>query len=156
MRKWKTAKANQMPKEPKNRRANVLRKYEATNLLFFLAFVLALGALVSWVFNSYRTRNDRPASTIPGIISERTSPASEACLYYLGTKLSEAKHVYRSRAEIPISDDGLLAELFAIPGVAEVVIDRKLVIIQKFPSIPWEKIQPGVRQVLENHLHPHP
>jgi hypothetical protein len=139
-------------------RKNVLRRYEGTNLLFFLVFILALGLFVSWVFKSFRSPNAVAVDTSSdeeGILSEVITPGSETCVFYLGTKLSETGHQYRSRTEIPATDDGLVAGLFGIPGVEVVVIDGKMVMLQKAPPVRWERIQPNAREVIKSHLHMH-
>jgi hypothetical protein len=137
---------------------NVLRKYEGTNLLFFLAFILALGLFVTWVFKSFRSPNAVVVDTSAdeaGILSEVVTPGSETCVFYLGTKLSETSRQFRSRTEIPVTDDGFVAGLFAIPGVEVVVIHGKMVMLQKAPQVRWERIQPNAREVIKSHLHMH-
>jgi len=138
-------------------RRNVLGKYEGTNLLFFMGFILVLGVFVAWVFHSYKSRNDRPPRTMvdDGIVTEAVSEASGTCLFYLGTKLSETNHKYTGQKDIPITDDGLVRDLFAISGVVEVTVDQRLIVLQKAPSAHWEAIQPGAREVIRNHLHLH-
>ncbi|HYK91859.1 MAG TPA: NifU N-terminal domain-containing protein [Acidobacteriota bacterium] len=136
---------------------HVLRRYEGGNLLFFLGFILALGIFVSWVFQSYRSPNAvvPPESPEKGILSEIVTPGSETCVFYLGTKLSETNHRYRSRTEIPATDDGLVAGLFGIPGVEVIVVDGKMLMLQKSPLTRWERIQPSAREVIKSHLHMH-
>jgi hypothetical protein len=140
------------------RRGNILKRYEGTNLLFFLVFVIALGLFVSLVFNSYRNSGERPSAESAddnGIVSEVVSDAAESCIFYLGTKLSESSHAYRSQMDISVTDDGLVKELFAISGVVRVLVDQKLVMLQKSPSARWETIQPSAREVISKHLHMH-
>ena len=135
-----------------------LRRYELGNLLFFLTVIVGLVLFVSFVFRSYRTKGGifvRESSQEPGILSEKITPESYACVYYLGTRISETSRTYRSRADIPVLDDGMLKSLFYIEGVEEVVVDRKMVIITKSSSASWERIQPRVREVLNAHLHMH-
>ncbi len=145
-----------MPNRKKSGR-NVLKKYEGTNLVFFLFFILALGVFVSWVFQSFRSPNaittEEPAGE--GILSEVVTPGSETCVFYLGTRLSERNHQYRSRADIPATDDGLVAGLFGIPGVDVLVVDQKMIMLQKEPLARWEKIGPSAREVIRAHLHLH-
>lgn len=139
------------------RKGNVLRKYEGANLLFFLAFAVVLAGFVAWVFQSYRSpRDSGPEDTgeSSGIVSEVVSP-DDSCIFYLSTKLSESGRRYRGKMEIPATDDGLVRDLFAIEGVTGVVIDRKMVILQKWPAARWEAIQPGVKEVINSHLHMH-
>ncbi len=135
----------------------VLKKYEGTNLVFFLFFILALGAFVSWVFQSFKSPNaiTPDESAGEGILSEVVTPDSETCVFYLGTRLSERNHQYRSRADIPPTDDGLVAGLFGIPGVDVIVVDQKLIMLQKAPLARWEKIRASAREVIKGHLHMH-
>jgi len=133
-----------------------LKKYERSNLLFFLFIIVALGTLVSFVFHHYGTRNMGIAEdSDPGVISESVSSVSDVGLFYLGTKLSERTIECRSRLEIPVTDDGLLKELFALPGVEEVTLNQKVIVIRKTSSTGWERIQPGVRRIVKEHLHIH-
>ncbi len=127
------------------------------NLLFFLGFVLALGIFVSYVFQVYRTAGQRPPKDIDGngIVSEVVSTTAESGLFYLGTKLSESSRVYRNPGEVPPTDDGLVKGLLAIPGVVEVQVDQRLIVLRKAPSAHWEEIQPGAREVINSHLHMH-
>jgi hypothetical protein len=133
-----------------------LRKYEVTNLLFFLGLILGLGILVTFVFRHYGTRNQviEEESDL-GVVSEALSDASDVGLFYLGTKISETQRQYRSRLEIPVTDDGLLKELFDLPGVDEVTLDQRILIIRKSGSVRWDAIRPGVRRIVSNHLHIH-
>lgn len=147
-----------MSKKPEARKGNVLRKYEGTNLLFFLIFVIALGVFVALVFQSYKNPGEEPSKKSAngnGIVSEVISPSAESCIFYLGTRLSESSLRYRSRLDIPVTDDGLARDLFAISGVAEVIVDQKLIILRKSPSAHWEAIQPSAREIINNHLHMH-
>jgi hypothetical protein len=140
------------------RRGNILKRYEGSNLLFFLVFVIALGLFVSLVFQSYRKSGEKPASAADddnGIVSEAVSSAAESCLFYLGTKLSESNRTCRSQMDIPVTDDGLVRDLFAISGVVGVVVDQRLVVLQKSPAARWETIQPSAREVINRHLHMH-
>jgi len=133
-----------------------LKKYEITNLLFFLAIIVALGVLVSIVFRYYGTRNEAPASESDmGVVSDSLSAGSDVGLFYLGTKLSETSQQYRSRLEIPVTDDGLVKELFSLPGVEEVTINQRIIMLKKSTSSRWENIQPGVRRIVKGHLHIH-
>lgn len=133
-----------------------LRKYEVTNLLFFLALMVALGVLVTFVFRHYGTRNQvLDEESDLGVVSEAVSDGSEVGIFYLGTKISETQRQYRSRLEIPVTDDGLLAELFDLPGVDEVTLDQRILIIRKSGSVRWDGIRPGVRRIVSNHLHIH-
>ena len=133
-----------------------LKKYELSNLLFFLVLIVALGVLVAFVFRHYGTRNTKPESeSDAGVISDSLGPGSDVGMFYLGTKLSETSHQYRNRLEIPVTDDGFLKEMFDLPGVEEITLDQKIIVIRKSPSVPWERIQPGVRRIVKAHLHIH-
>lgn len=136
-----------------------LRNYEAMNLLFFLLILVALGVFVSFVFQMYRLAGQPPASSTPeevGIVAEVVSPASDSCIFYLGSTLFEADRAYGDPGEIPSTDDGLLQELFDISGVVEVEVKPKVIVLRKSPSARWEAILPGAREVINNHLHLHP
>lgn len=140
------------------RRGNVLKSYELTNLLFFLIIILGLGVFVAWVFRSYSNPDGQARRVSPenaGIQSEVFSPFSDSCIFYVGTKLTDAQWRCRSPLEIPVADDGFVAELFAIPGVVEVVVDQTLVVIQKSSTVNWEAILPQARTVINKHLHMH-
>ena len=89
------------------------------------------------------------------MVSDAVGAGSDVGIFYLDTKLSETTRQYRSRLEIPVTDDGLVRELFALPGVEEVTIDQKVIMIKKNGSARWESIQPGVRRIVKDHLHIH-
>ena len=133
-----------------------LKRYEITNLLFFLTIIVALGVLVSFVFHHYGTRYEKtPENGNQGVISESLSDTSDVGMFYLGTKISETSHQYQSRLEIPVTDDGLIRGLFSLPGVESVTINQSVIIIRKSNSVQWNRIQPGVHQIVKEHLHMH-
>ena len=133
-----------------------LKKYEVTNLLFFLVLIVALGVLVSFVFRYYGTRNqESPSEGEVGVISDTLDARSDVGLFYLDTKLTETSHQYRSRLDIPVTDDGLARELFSLPGVEEITINQKIIMLKKSTSTRWENIQPAVRRIVKGHLHSH-
>ena len=133
-----------------------LQKYEFTNLLFFLVLIIALGVLVAFVFRFYGTRKVGPADeAATGVISASVSAGSDVGMFYLGTNLSETTLQYRSRLEIPVTDDGFLKEMFSIPGVEEITVNQRIIVIRKSPSAQWESIQAGVRRIVREHLHTH-
>jgi hypothetical protein len=139
---------------PSGRRS--LKKYELSNLLFFLVLIVALGVLVAFVFRYYGTRNEEPdTGSESGVISEACSDTSDVGMFYLGTTLSQTNHQYRSRLEIPITDDGFLKELFNLPGVEEITLNQTTILIKKNSSTRWESIQAGVRRIVKDHLHIH-
>jgi hypothetical protein len=140
----------------KSRSGKSLKKYELTNLLFFLVLIVALGVLVTFVFRHYGTRNQESSEgSVVGVVSEAVGPGSDIGLFYLDTKISQSTQRFRSRIEIPATDDGLVRELFALPGVEEVTIDQKVIMLKKNGSVRWESIQPGVRRIVKEHLHMH-
>jgi len=133
-----------------------LKKYELTNLLFFVVLIIALGVLVTFVFRHYGKRNEIASEESDmGVVSDALGPGSDVGLFYLGTKLSEASRQFRSRLDIPVTDDGFIRELFDIPGVEEITLDQRMLMIKKTTSVRWESIQPAVRQAVKNHLHLH-
>ncbi len=133
-----------------------LKKYEITNFLFFLTLIAALGIVVSFVFRFYVTRNQESAGeSEAGVVSEALGAGSDVGLFYLDTKISETSLQYQSRLEIPATDDGLIRDLFSIPGVDEITIDQRMIVLKKSPSARWESIGPSVRRIVKNHLHLH-
>ncbi len=133
-----------------------LKGYEVTNFLFFVTLIVALGVLVSLVFHFYGTRNQREeAESEGGVISEALSPGSDVGIFYLNTKISETSRQYRNRIEIPATDDGFIGALFSIPGVEEVTIDQRMIVLRKNAAARWEDIGPSVRNIVKNHLHLH-
>ncbi len=134
-----------------------LSRYEGVNLLFFLAIMVALGVFVSAVFLYYRGTPKGPsADDRPGILSESVVPGIEACMFSLGTKITETNRRYVGVQDVSVMDDGLVRDLFAIPGVTEVVVDRTMIMLHKAPSAEWDNIQRDARQVINRHLHMHP
>ena len=132
-----------------------LKKYEIKNLLFFLTLIVALGVLVSFVFRFYGTRGEESSGeSESGVVSDALG-AGDVGLFYLDTKISETSRQYRNRLEIPITDDGLVRELFAVPGVEEITIDNRMIVLKKNASARWESIGPSVRRIVKNHLHLH-
>jgi hypothetical protein len=133
-----------------------LKKYELSNLLFFLVIIAALVVLVSFVFRYYGTRNEEVAENSErGVIDYSLPPGENFGIFYLGTKLVETNHEYRNRLDIPVTDDGFLKELFAVPGIDGVTLNQKVIIIRKNTSARWESILPEVRRIVKNHLHIH-
>ena len=89
-----------------------LRKYELTNLFFFLALILALGILVTFVFRYYGNRNMGDVSDgEPGIVAEAFYPGSDIGMFHLGTKIFQTSHQYRSQLGIPVTDDGFFGSV---------------------------------------------
>jgi hypothetical protein len=133
-----------------------LKRYEITNLLFFLSVIVVLGVLVSFVFHHYGTRNQKaPDEGNLGVVSAALSEGSDVGVFHLGTRISETSLQYRSRLEIPVTDDGLISELFSLPGVEEITINQSVIMIRKSSSVSWNQIQPGVDRIVKQHLHIH-
>jgi len=133
-----------------------LRKYEASNLLFFIGLILALGILVTFVFRFYSSGNKPPSGGGErGIVSEALYPGSDIGMFYLGTKVFETSGQYQNVLQIPVTDDGFLEELFSISGVQEITVDRRSVMIRKDFSADWEDIRPDLHRIIERHLHLH-
>lgn len=140
----------------KSRSGRSLKKYELTNLLFILVLIAAFGVVVTLVFRHYGMPSGESSDEgAVGVVSEAVGSGSDVGLFYLDTKLSETTRRYKSRLEIPPTDDGLVRELFALPGVEEVTIDQKVLILKKNGSSRWESIQPGIRRIVKEHLHIH-
>jgi hypothetical protein len=146
-----------MLKEKMPNGRGTLRKYEVKNLILFLFFILALGGVGSYVFQTYKNKNKPPEKPFndKGIVNEFVSQTSSSCYFYVGTQLSESQHSYRSRRDIPANDDGFITGLFAIRGVVSVTVDPGLVVLQKEPKGHWEEIQPAARIIINAHLHMH-
>ena len=133
-----------------------LKKYEVANLLFFVGLILALGIVVTFVFRSYGNRNNLASSTgEKGIVSTSLSDTSDIGIFYLGTQIYDTSHRFRSPMDIPVTDDGFLKELFAIPGVLEITVDKRSIMIKKATSASWEDIHPRVQEAVMRHLHLH-
>ncbi|NWG12681.1 MAG: NifU N-terminal domain-containing protein [Acidobacteria bacterium] len=140
------------------KRRGSLKGYEGANLAFFLVFMVALGGFVWFYFTSFRSPNAPPPGDLAeggGILSEVVEKESDMCVFTLGTQIVGSRRRYQGPQDIPVTDDGFVRGLFEIPGVAEVVLERKMVILQKFPSARWEKIQERARVVISRHLHAH-
>jgi len=114
-----------------------LKKYELTNLLFFLGLIIALGVMVSFVFRYYGNRNQAPEDeSAQGVVSEAVSEGSDVGLFYLGTKLTETKHQYQSRLQrIKYTAFRLLSNR----AHSSVELKRKL-LSKGFELIPVEKV----------------
>jgi len=140
------------------KRGGSLKGYEWANFLLFLIFIMALGGFVFYYFRSFRSPNAPPPSISTegeGIISEAAEERSDIYVFFLGTAITGARYRYQGPQDIPVTDDGLVRQLFEIPGIAEVVLDRKMVILQKFPSGRWERIKDPARVIISNHIHAH-
>ncbi len=126
-----------------------LTRYEGVNLVVLLLAVVALALFATWVFQTYSKPDDGPASDAV-IISEAVVDA-DICMFTVGTRLTQTVRHYRSPVEIR-NDDPLARSLFAVPGVAQVVINPKSIVIYKLPSARWETVQSAARGVISDHL----
>ncbi len=130
-----------------------LKKYEATNLLFFLTLIAVLGILVTFVFHYYESKNRIVSDeSKTGVISQVTGEQSDIGIFYLGSRISETSLQYKSRLEIPVTDTGLVRELFSLPGVDEVTINQRTIMIKKSSAVRWSSIVPGVHRIVETYL----
>ncbi len=133
-----------------------LKKYEISNLLFILVLIIALGVLVTFVFRYYGNRGlESSSDAAVGVVSDAVGAGSDVGIFYLDFKISETTRRFRSPIEITVTDDGFIRELFSLPGVEEITIDQKVIMIKKYNSARWEPIQSGVRRIVKNHLHMH-
>jgi hypothetical protein len=137
-----------------------IQQYELTNLLFLLVLIVALTVLVAllinYFFNHYKNMDaESSGEEHIGVVSETLSSTSDVGMFYLGTKISETGFQYRNRIDIPVTDDGFLKELFSLPGVEEVAINPKTIMLKKNHSARWEAISPGVKRIAGSHLHIH-
>lgn len=141
----------------KNRKAGrgSLKRYELANLLFFVVLIGALGVVVFFVFRHYSAPPELSEGEGAGIISEALDSGSDIGMFFLDTKISEASIQCRGRLDIPVTDDGFIRELFSLPGIEEVTIDQKRIMLRKSASARWEAIAPGVKRIAKNHLHTH-
>jgi len=132
-----------------------LKGYEFTNLLFFLVLIIVLAGGCWLVFYHIGTKDRVVVVEIdPGIASEETS--EDISLFYLeGFHIVGTSRTYRSRLEIPSTDDGLVRSLFDLPGVEEIVIEPQLIILKKNGATSWDKLREPVRGIIKSHLHSH-
>lgn len=143
--------------KPKPYRGKSLKGYEATNVLFMFFFVAALGLFVAWVFLTFRSPNRPPEpEDRPEIVEETITPEGDACIFHLGTTISQQSHIYRSPLDIPVTDDGLVRRLFELPGVAEIVVEPRMIMLRSRTAGIWGTVQPQAREIINNHIHIHP
>ena len=132
-----------------------LKGYELTNLLFFLLLIVVLAGGCWWVFYHYGFRDQVVVVDIePGISSEETT--EDIALFYLeGFHIVGLSRTYRSRLEIPSTDDGLIRDLFDLRGVEEFVLEPQLIIVKKNGTVTWDELREPIRNIVKNHLHSH-
>lgn len=134
-----------------------LKGYEIKNLLFFLGFIGALAIFGAFVFQGYKDRDKVPPKPFDpnGILNEFIVPTADSCYFNMGTRLTESTRKYHTPKDIPATDDGFIKGLFAIPGIVEIIVDQKLIVLRKAPKAHWEAIQPVAREIITAHLHMH-
>jgi len=131
-----------------------LKGYEFSNLLFLLVIMTALGFGCWAVFHYFSTKDWEVVEIEPGISSEEIN--EDIAMFYLeGFKIVGVARTYRSRLEIPTTDDGLISGLFNLPGVEELVIQPESIIVKKNGTVGWDKLSGPIRDILKNHLHSH-
>jgi hypothetical protein len=126
-----------------------LRRYEGLNLVLLLLAVVALTLFSTWVFQYYGNPDEGSGSQ-KEILSEVFTD-SDVCMFTVGARLTHTAHRYQSPAEI-ITSDPLARKLFGIPGVIEVAIHEKSVVLRKLSSARWETIKPAARGIITDYL----
>lgn len=126
-----------------------LQRYEWLNLVLLLLAVVALAGFATWVFQYYGRPAEESASG-GGIISEVVVD-DDVCMYTVGTRLTHTSRRFESPAQI-LESDKLARQLFGIPGIVEVSIHEKSVILRKVPSVRWESIQPSARGIIDDYI----
>ncbi len=126
-----------------------LVRYEWVNLVLLLFAVVTLALFATWVFQRYSNPDAGTASKAV-IISEAVVDA-DICMFTVGTRLTHSVRHYRSPAEIRM-DDPLGRKLFGVPGVAQVIINPKSIVIYKLPSARWEAVQSSARGIISDYL----
>ncbi|MDR1727655.1 MAG: NifU N-terminal domain-containing protein [Acidobacteriota bacterium] len=135
-------------------KAKSLKGYEFSNLLFLLGLIVVLGAICVVVYVQLTAPADDIEVVEPGISSENTN--DNIAVYYLeGFHIAETTRLYRSRLEIPVTDDGLVRSLFELPGVEEVTLQPELIMVKKNGTVEWKDLSGPIRGIVKKHLHPH-
>ena len=132
-----------------------LKSYEFSNLLFFLGLIIVLGGVCWWVLYHIGTK-DRVivVDPEPGIASEHIN--EDIAVFYLeGFRIVGVTRQYRSRLEIPSTDDGFIRGLFDLPGVEELTVEPNVIMVKKNGTVSWDKLIGPIRDILNNHLHSH-
>jgi hypothetical protein len=133
----------------------VHRKYEWSNLLFFLSVAVALVLFVMLVFKIYSTPEVVPSkakSAYSVILRELVPPSSNNCIFYLETEVAGDSRRYNSVTEIPAGDSGLIKSLFQLQGVMGVQINQRSIVLYKTPSAHWQEIRPGAREAITKYV----
>jgi hypothetical protein len=133
-----------------------LKGYELRNLLFFLSMIVILSGVCWWFYHMVTKDPEVIVVKDPQISSEATTgDISVFELDGVGGGIVGKSRTYRGRLEIPSTDDGLIRGLFDLPGVEEIVIEPKRIIVKKNGTVTWEKLSGPVRDIVSDHLHPH-
>ena len=132
-----------------------LKSYEFSNLLFFLGLIIVLGGVCWWVLYYIGTK-DRVVvvDPEPGISSELINE-DIAAFYLEGFNIVGVTRQYRSRLEIPSTDDGLIRGLFDLPGVEELTVQPQLIMVKKNGTVTWDKLSRPIHEIINAHLHSH-
>jgi hypothetical protein len=131
-----------------------LKGYEFTNLLFLLGLIVVLGAICTVVYVQLTKEQNVVEVLDPGVSSEQIN--EDIALFYLeGFRIVEMTRQYRSRLEIPVTDDGLLRDLYALPGVEEITVQPQLIMVKKNGTTEWKDLRGRIRDIINNHLHSH-
>ena len=132
-----------------------LKGYEFSNLLFFLGLIIVLSCGCWWVLYHYGTK-DRVVivDPSPGIASEHIND-DIAAFYLEGFSIVGVTRQYRSRLEIPSTDDGLIRGLFDLPGVEELTVQPQLIMVKKNGTVSWDNLKEPIRDIINSHLHSH-
>jgi len=133
-----------------------LKGYEFTNLLFMLFLIVVLGGVCALVLYHIGTKDRHDVvDKDPGIASEQQINEDITAFYLEGFDIVGVTRTYQSRLEIPSTDDGLVRGLFDLPGVEEIVIEPKLIMVKKNGTVAWSQLRGQIRDILNNHLHSH-
>ena len=131
-----------------------LKGYELNNLLFFLAMIIVLGG-VCWIFYGLVTKNPDAVKDVDPVITSETTTGDIAVFELDGFNIVGMSRTYRSRLEIPVTDDGLIKGMYDLPGVEEIVLEQRRVIVKKNGTIEWNKLSGPITDILKEHLHSH-
>ena len=90
----------------------------------------------------------------PGIAQELIN--DDIAVYYLeGFRIVGITRQYRSRLEIPSTDDGFIRSLFDLPGVEELTVEPNVIMVKKNGTVTWDKLSGPIRSIITSHLHSH-
>jgi len=126
-----------------------LQRYEWLNLVLLLFAVVALTAFATWVFQFYSSPEEESAPE-EGILSEVFTD-SDVCMFTVGAKLTHTSRRFETPAQL-LATDILARQLFGIPGIVEVSVNQKSVVLRKVSSVRWESIQPKARTIITDYI----